>query len=176
MTQKTHWKKAFNKDYLGAHDVEEGQELKVVIASVTQREVTNPNGEKSACNVARFTDTSVKPMILNTTACKQVQRFTGQRYIENWQNVPIQIYVQENVRAFGETVDALRIRDHQPRLEKPRLNKQSDKWNDAVASYQKAEDKTKHIEVIRKHYELSDSDLTILIDAAEEELVENANT
>ena len=31
MMNKTHWKKTFNKDYLGAHDLEESKDIKVVI-------------------------------------------------------------------------------------------------------------------------------------------------
>lgn len=156
---KTHWKKAFNKEFLGAHDLDEGEELKVVISSVKQRQVTNPQGQTEMCNVATFTDPKVKPMILNVTACKQIQRFTGQKYIDFWRNVPIQIYVQENVKAFGEVVDALRIREFQPRTDKQELNKDNPKWSDAVTSYKEADDKDKQVEIIRKYYELSDAAL-----------------
>jgi len=159
---RIHWKKAFNKDYLGAHDLDEGQELKLVIKSVEHRTVKSPTGEADTCNVAIFADQNIKPMILNATACKQIQRFTGRKYIDEWVSVPIQVYVQENVRAFGEVVDALRIRDVQPRMEKPVLNKKNPKWNDAVKSYKEAEDKAAKLDAIRKHYELSDADYEAL--------------
>ena len=165
---KTHWKKAFNKEYLGAHDLEEGQELKLTIKEVAVREITNQHGQKETCDVATFTDSKIKPMIFNATACKQIQRFSGSKYIEDWGGVHIQVYVQEGVKAFGEVVDALRIRDMQPRMEKPVLNNLSDKWDDAINSYKNAEDKEAQVQVIRKHYELSDADLALLKQDAEE--------
>lgn len=165
---KTHWKKAFNKEFLGAHDLEEGEELKLVIKSVSQKEVTNPQGQKEQCNVAIFTDHKVKPMILNTTACKQIERFSNSKYIEQWSGTAIQVFVQEGVKAFGEIVDALRIREFQPRMSKPVLDPSSDKWGKAVETYRSAEDKEKHVAVTRKHYELSDGNLEKLKAAANE--------
>jgi len=41
---KTHWKKAFNKEFLGAHDIDEGQELKVTIKNVIVKQVKDPQG------------------------------------------------------------------------------------------------------------------------------------
>lgn len=165
---KTHWKKAFNKDYLGAHDLDEGQELKLTIKKVEIREVVNSNGKKESCDVATFTDASVKPMILNATACKQIQRFSGSRYIEDWGGTHIQVYVKEGIKAFGEIVDALRIRDEQPRMEKDPLNPLSDKWSDAVNAYRNAEDKDKMIESTKKYYEITAEDLSKLINEASE--------
>lgn len=162
----THWKKAFNKEFLGAHDLEEGEDKKLTIKEVKQREITNQYGFEVSVNVATFTDKKIKPMILNATACKQIQRFTGFKYIEKWLMVNIQVYVLEGVEAYGEIVDALRIRDMQPRMKKPVLNAKSDKWDDAIMSYSKAGDKRAQASVIRKHYQLSNTDLKLLIQAS----------
>lgn len=169
MNNHTHWRKAFKSDYLGAHDLEEGQDLKLTIKQVTVRPVTNPTGKTEDCNVATFTDPKLKPMVLNATACKQIQRFSGSKFIEDWGNTNIQIYVLEGVKAYGEVHDVLRIRDMQPRMEKPVLNNLSEKWDDAIKSYQDAENKDKQIGVIRKHYDLSDQDLALLIQASTEQ-------
>lgn len=124
---KHHWKKTFNKDYLGSWDLEEGQQLNVVIEKTEVREVLNQFGEKQKCNVAILR--GQKPMILNVTACKQMKRFTGSHFIEDWTNVPITLYVTET-KAFGEVVEAIRISDKQPI--KP-VMKQGDKtWKKAV--------------------------------------------
>jgi len=159
---KTHWKKAFNKDYLGAHDLEEDQELKLTIAQVVVKAVTNPNGEQTSPNIAFFTAKNVKPMILNATACKTIQRFSGSKYIEDWAGTHIQVYVMEGVKAFGDIVDALRIRDNPPRMTKDDLTPDSEKWDQAVESYKNADDKDAQIALIRKHYNLSEAHLNVL--------------
>lgn len=158
MTNKTHWKKTFNKDYLGAHDLDEGQELKAVVSHVVVRQVKDPQGSASNCNVAIFTEKTIKPMILNVTACKQMKRFTGSHYIEDWKNVPIQIYATE-VKAFGEITDALRIRDKQPQMTKPDLHPNHPKWAGAVEAYA---DPKRGLESIQKFFNLTDDNLARL--------------
>lgn len=166
--QHTHWKKAFNKEYLGSHDLEPNEELKVTIQFVSVIDVVDPKGDKHPCNVARFTDAKIKPMILNATACKQIKAFTGSPYIEDWGGCSIQIYVQE-VKAFGEVVDALRIRPKQPVMEKPVLTADHKRWQDAVKAYAGAKDKTAKLETMRKHWNISDDvaqQLAVQSDAA----------
>jgi hypothetical protein len=161
MEKKTHWKKTFNKDYLGAHDLDEGQELKLIIKDVKVTEVTDPNGKKGKCNVAYFTS-KTKPMILNVTACKQIKRFTESNYIEDWKNVAIQVYVKTGIKAFGEETEGLRIRDYQPKLTKPEFTPKHEKWKGAVNHYKE----NKSLESIKKHYILSPENEKKLINEA----------
>jgi len=151
---KIHWKKAFNKEYLGAHDLDEGQELKVVIKSVEVKPVKDPQGAAKDCNIAHFT-TNTKPMILNVTACKQLKRFTGSNYIEDWANTPIQIYAA-TIKAFGEVTDALRIRDQQPRTEKPELTPDSKQWPEAVKAMA---DPMKGLSAIERRYTITNENV-----------------
>jgi hypothetical protein len=160
---KTHWKKAFNKDFLGAHDLEENQELKVIIKNVQIKPVKDTSGKENNCNVAFFTDTKIKPMVLNATNCKLIKKFSKSNYIEDWKNIPIQIYVKE-IKAFGEVVEALRIREKQPNLKKPVLSPESDKWNKAIESYRKS----KNIAIIKKYYDISAENEKLLINKANE--------
>ena len=44
MTTKTHWKKVFNKDYLGSHDLDE-KDLKAVIDHCEVRVVKDSSGK-----------------------------------------------------------------------------------------------------------------------------------
>jgi len=162
MTNKTHWKKAFNKDYLGAHDLEEGQELKLTIKNVIVKDVTNPQGQKETCDVAYFTDTKIKPMILNVGACKIIQRFTNSKYIEDWAGTTIQVFVLEGVKAFGEVTDALRLREYQPRMEKEELTPDHKKWDGAVKKYTE----TKDLTVVKEYFNLSAANETLLIEQA----------
>jgi len=151
METKTHWKKVFNSDYLGSCDLEDGKDIKVVIKHVTIMEVKNTDGKKQNRNVATFTDPDLKPMILNVTNCKIIKKFTGSRFIDDWNNVPIQIYVRDDIKAFGDVTEGLRIREIQPKMNKPELLPTLQAWNQAV-TYLKG---TGTIEGIRKKYELS---------------------
>jgi len=159
---KTHWKKTFNKDYLGAHDLEENKDIKVVIDYVVVKGIKDPQGNSSNCNVAYFKD-KTKPMILNVTACKQIKKFSGSNYIEDWKNIPIQIYVRE-VKAFGEVVEALRIREQQPQTEKEKLNPNSDKWPKVV---DRLKDKgIDGLTIAQKYYDITPENIEVLKNAA----------
>ena len=115
---KTHWKKLENQYYLGAYALQPNQDLIVQIKSVGQEEVYNPtNNKKETCTVAHFMDQKIKPMILNVTNCKTISKLYDTPYIEDWAGKYISIYIAK-VKAFGETVDALRIRSKVPTVEK----------------------------------------------------------
>lgn len=116
--EKTHWKKLDNPDYLGAYALQPGQDLVLQITSVGQEEVYNPtNNKKEVCTVARFADKGVKPMILNVTNCKTISKVYDTPYIEDWVGKYISVYIAK-VNAFGEKVEALRIRNKVPTVEK----------------------------------------------------------
>ena len=130
-TNKTHWKKVFNTDYLGACDMEDKKDLKAVIKHVEIRDVKDQNGKSSKRNVAIF-NTSIKPMILNVSNCKILKKFTKSVYIEDWKNVAVQIYVKDDIKAFGEITEGLRFRETQPSFNKPELTPKIDAWNKAI--------------------------------------------
>lgn len=110
----THWKKLTNPDYLGAYALEPGQEIVATIRSVGTEQVVGTDGKKEECTVAHFAERSIKPMILNATNCKTITKLSGSPYIENWAGTRIQIYV-DKVKAFGDVVEALRIRPTSPK-------------------------------------------------------------
>ena len=159
--EKTHWKKAFNKDYLGSHDLDDGKDLVAVISHVEIREVKDTSGKAEKRNVAIFKG-NVKPMVLNVTNCKAIKKFSGSNYIEDWKDISIQIYSKE-VTAFGETVEALRIRDKQPNVEKPELTPEHQAWGKAV-EYLAKPDST--IDAILKRYKLTDANRELLLNTA----------
>lgn len=128
---KTHWKKVFNSDFLSSADIEDG-DMVVTIKQVSIEEVKGADGKNKKCNVARFHE-SVKPMILNVTNSKLIKKFSGSRFLEDWKNVPIQIYVDDKVKAFGEVTEGLRIRTQQPTVGKPKLTPDSEQWKKAIA-------------------------------------------
>lgn len=161
MENQTHWKKAFKSDYLSSSDIESG-DLKATIKDVKYQECITASGKKF-CNVAHFSDSKIKPMILNVTNSKVVKAFTGgKRFIEEWKKIPVQIYVDANVRFGNETTEGLRIRKTQPVMTKPELapsNKEV--WTNAIAYLSK--DGT--IDGIKQKYTLSAANEKLLKDA-----------
>jgi DNA-directed RNA polymerase subunit RPC12/RpoP len=109
----THWKKLTNPNYLGSYSLENGEDMIVTIDYVAEELVIGPDGKKENCVVAHFTE-GCKPMILNTTNLKTIAKIYKTPYVENWHGKKIQLY-SASVKAFGETVDALRIREYVPK-------------------------------------------------------------
>ena len=109
---QTHWKKLINPDYIGAYALDPGKDLNVQISAVKREMITGADGKKEECTIAYLV--GQKPMILNVTNCKSIEKLYGP-YIEEWSGKFITLYVSK-VRAFGETVDALRIRNRVPTI------------------------------------------------------------
>lgn len=113
---KTHWKKLQNPDHLGAYALQPGTDLIATIKSVGEETVVGSDGKKEDCTVVRFVERDVKPMILNVTNAKTISKIYKTPYIEDWAGCKIQIFIAQ-VKAFGDVVDALRIRPYAPKVE-----------------------------------------------------------
>ncbi|HUX56256.1 MAG TPA: hypothetical protein VMV77_04735 [Bacteroidales bacterium] len=158
---KIHWRKVFLSDYLGSCDLEDGKDLKAIIKSVTIRNVKGPDGKEQDRNVATFTDASLKPMILNATNCKLMKKFAKSVFINDWNNIPIQIYVKDDIKAFGEITEGLRIRPSQPSMAKPKLTPASQAWTKAIEFLKGSGT----MDAIKTRYEISKEDEEILKNA-----------
>ena len=108
----THWKKLINPDYLGAYSLEPGQDMVLTIRQVKKEMITGTDGKKEECIVCYWQEEQ-KPMILNVTNCKMIAKLLKTPYIERWAGHRVQIGA-EVVSAFGEKVEALRIRKQLP--------------------------------------------------------------
>lgn len=110
--EKTHYRAVFNSPYLSSADIVWPTPL--TISHVTQ-EVDKTMKTKDVFNTAYFVEKEIrhgeklKPMILNATNSKTVKDITGSAFIEDWQEVRIQVYVDGNVRFGKDTVEGLRI-------------------------------------------------------------------
>lgn len=107
----THWKKLTNPNYIGSHDFQPGQELTVTIEGVKNEVVKCFDGKQlkeETCIVATLKGAK-KPLILNKTNCKIISRNLDSSYIEDWIGKSVILYVAK-VRAFGESVEAIRIK------------------------------------------------------------------
>jgi hypothetical protein len=127
----THWKKLSNRDYMGAWSLEEGKDLTLTIRDVKREPVTGADGKKEECIVCYWKETGAKPMILNATNCKAIEKVLKSPHIEDWQGKQVTLYAT-NVNAFGENVEALRIRPVVVRSEKEVLLPTDPRWNKAL--------------------------------------------
>ena len=117
----THWKKMRGaNEYLGSWSLEPGQEIVVTIDRVAREMVTGEDGSKKNCLVAHFKENGMLPMVLNSTNAKTIQKIYKTPYVEEWSGRAIQLYVTQ-VKAFGDLVDALRIRPIVPKVKKVSL-------------------------------------------------------
>lgn len=103
----THWKKLTNPNYLGAYSLQPNESRVVTIVEVKREIITGMEGKKEECTIAYLK--GEKPMILNSTNSKRIERITGTPFIENWKGAEVMVYA-EKIKAFGELVDALRIK------------------------------------------------------------------
>ena len=173
-TKKTHWKKLNNPNYLGTYALDPDEDLILTIQRANQEEVTGSDGKKEECLVLHFRE-DVKPMILNVTNAKQIERIYSTPYIEDWAGKKIQLYIAQ-INAFGQQMDAIRIRPKAPSKQKEELTPDHPKWADAVENLS---DGAVTIETIRKHFILSKEFEEILEEEASTgiftEEVEDAN-
>lgn len=160
---RTHWRTFHPTNYIGAYAFEEGEEKTLTIARAGHERVEAEKGRSDDCLVVHWKEKE-KPLICNVTNSKAISKVAGSAFIEDWIGTRVTLMVMP-VSAFGETVDAVRVRQTAPRSAKPELTPNHPKWQgarDAIASGQTT------IESIRKHYRLSDEneDALLTIDDA----------
>ena len=112
--EKTHWKKVVSDpNFLGEADFDENEEKIGTIAKVVpDAEVVTAEG-KSRKAVVYFNE-NLKPMILNVARSKNIAKVAGSPYFEDWVGVPIQLYIEHGIKAFGDVVSAVRVRPRKP--------------------------------------------------------------
>ena len=111
---KTHFKKLMNPNYLGAFSLDDGKDIALTIDFVQSEKVIGVDGKSEECMVARFKEKDTLPMIVNSTNARMIAKVVGSPYIEDWRGHKIQIGV-EKVKAFGDVVEALRVRKFAPK-------------------------------------------------------------
>lgn len=109
------FRKFMDKNYLGAWDVPDGEDLVLTIDHAEQNDVKNERGSERKLTL-HFKERDYKPMILNTTNAKAIAKAYGTHKVEMWEGKKVAIYTA-TVTAFGGITDALRIREYQPRDE-----------------------------------------------------------
>lgn len=113
---KTPWKKIVSDpNYIGEADFQEGEEKILTIKNVNQSETVTTAEGKSQKAVLHFDETGNKPMILNVARSKAIEKVTKSKFVEDWTGFKIQLYIEDNIKAFGETVSAVRVRPFRPK-------------------------------------------------------------
>lgn len=157
MSELTHWKKLQNPNYLGAYSLQPGEEPILTITKVGLEMVVGTDGKKDECTVAHFKE-NVKPMILNATNCKTINKICGTPYIEKWEGQKIQVFAT-TVKAFGDEVEALRIRPKAPISKKPVLNPEYKGWDAAMEALKNGETS---IQFLMGKYDIPPESLALL--------------
>lgn len=118
MAEKTHWKKIVSDpNYIGEADFAEGEEKVLTVAYVNASETVTTAEGKSQKAVLHWKEPNNKPMILNVARSKAIEKVTGSPYFEDWVGQQLQLYIQKGIKAFGDVVNAVRVRPYKPRIQ-----------------------------------------------------------
>jgi hypothetical protein len=152
METKHHYRAVAKSDHLGSADledfIEQGKNLCFTIRQVKQEYGASVAGKKGDFNIAYFVE-NIKPLVLNSTNAKQIKTFCGgSPFVEDWKLVPIELYLDANVKMKGEVVGGIRIKPIQP---KTKL-----KLSFTEANFDKAKQANATKEQIEKSYTITD--------------------
>ena len=138
MSSKTHYRKVLKSDHLGIADLEDFQEagsnLVFNIKAVRQEIGAKVAGRKIDANIAYFNE-EIKPLVLNATNAATLRKLTNSPFIEDWQNVPVQLYIDNNVKMKGEVVGGVRISPIAPKVQQVITPQNAKLWQNAKNAY-----------------------------------------
>lgn len=158
---KTHYRKVFKSDHLGVADLEdlqeEGKRLVFTIKEVRQEYGVKVAGRKGDHNIAYFKE-PIKPMVLNSTNSKVVKSFNeGSPFVQDWGSTIVELFIDSSVKMKGEVVGGVRIRPIQPKITKPELTPNHQRWNEALVAFKEGRS-----EGVKKVFQISEVNLKLL--------------
>lgn len=108
-----------NPNYLGSWDLDElpNREATLTIEKIVDEKVVAA-GQSEVCTVCYWTDKAYKPMILNVTNKKTLAKLYRTKDTEKLAGKAVVVGVDQ-VKAFGDIHDALRIRKRIPKVAEP---------------------------------------------------------
>jgi hypothetical protein len=116
------YRKVYKSDHLGVVDLEElieqGKPLIFTIKEVKQEIGVLVAGNRGDHNIAYFVE-PIKPMVLNAGNASIIRGFAPNKSVDtdNWKNIPIELYVDANVKMKGQIVGGMRIKPLQPKTQ-----------------------------------------------------------
>ena len=139
MTSQTHYRKVFKSDHLGCADLEDfiesGSNMIFTISHVKQERGTRVAGKKIDANIAYFVE-GIKPLVLNAGNYKTVSKLAGSVFVENWNNIPVQLYIDPNVSMKGQITGGVRISPNKIKA-RQLIMRDSPMWSNAIAAYKR---------------------------------------
>lgn len=151
--EKNHYRKVFKSDHLGVADLEDLIEQKkpliFTIKQVKQEWGVSVAGKKGNHNIAYFVE-PIKPLVINAGNSKILKSFhpTQSPMVEDWTNVRVELYINENVKFGKDVVSGVRISPVQP--------KEKVKPDFTEANFEKAFTNKATIEKIKAIYNVSE--------------------
>lgn len=158
---KTHYRKAFDSPYLSSADIVEPTVLTILRVTL---EDDKTKKTKDKFNTAYFAEKEIrpgetlKPMILNAGNSRVMKDLAGSAFIDDWNNIPVKIYVDHAVKFGRDTVEGLRIANERPKAAKPPLVANTVTWTNAVAAYKR----DGNFDAVEKRMTVSDADKELI--------------
>lgn len=151
--EKHHYRNVYKSDHLGIADLEDfteqGKPLIFTIKEVKQEMGKSVAGKKGDFNIAYFNE-PIKPWVLNAGNAKIIKGFAGgDPFVENWKNIPVELYIDETVKMKGEIVGGVRVRPVQP------IIGQRAKPTFSESNFEKAAGANATVEAIKERYVLT---------------------
>ena len=155
MTKKTHILANDDKNYLGAWDLPEKDDIILTIDRIGWETVKNPKKNTSEKKrVLHFKETKYKPMIVNEINSAAIISSIKVSYMEDMGGHKIKLFKIWG-KWFGKEGEAIRVRPTKVIVVKPVLVPGHKKWEQAKLSGMS-------IEAMRKHFEISDENYKLL--------------
>lgn len=134
----THYRNVYKSDHLGVADledlIEEGSNLVFTISHVNQEFGVRVAGKKGDFNIAYFKE-NIKPWVLNVGNSKIIKGFAGgSPFVKDWNNIPIQLYIDPKVKMKGEVTGGVRVSPQPPKV-MSELKPNTKAWENAKAAY-----------------------------------------
>lgn len=164
---KTHYRKVFKSDHLSSADLEDYQEkgdkLQFTISHVNQEMGAKVAGKTGNFNIAYFKE-DIKPLVLNATNSKTLKALTGSAFVEDWNGILVQLYIDTNVQMMGSTVSGVRISPNSPQT-KPLITPESTKlWSNAITAYKR----DGNFSAVLERAEISEENMKAIMDFVKE--------
>lgn len=116
------YRSVYKSDHLGVIDLEElienSKQLIFTIKEVKQELGVVVAGNKGNFNIAYFKE-NIKPLVLNATNANTVRKLAGGSInTDNWNNVLVELYIDNSVKMKGQIVGGVRIKTQKPIINK----------------------------------------------------------
>lgn len=140
-----HWKNLTDSPYLGHWSITPGEDIVATISGVTQEKIVSEGGKSELCPVLHFGEKEIKPMVLNSTNAKTIEKLYNTPNVYEWVGKKIQIFATTTNFGAKHGVPCLRIRPNIPASAEPEYHCSvcgkvisKDVYSKSVAKYGKA--------------------------------------